>query len=61
MIELADTLPDVNVQPAEEYTRLLGYPRERVVEGRAANWRIGRARGMRRTGVRGSMRARLKA
>src|SRR5215211_726864 len=34
MIELVDTLPDINVQPAE-YKRLLGYPRERVLEGRA--------------------------
>ena len=32
MIELLDTLPDINVQPAE-YKRLLGYPRERVLEG----------------------------
>src|SRR5829696_9033949 len=40
MIELVDTLPDINVQPAE-YKRLLGYPRERVLEGRArelADW-----------------------
>ena len=34
MIELVDTLPDINVQPAE-YKRLLGYPRELVLEGRA--------------------------
>src|SRR5437016_6152183 len=34
MIELVDTLPDVNVQP-DEYKRLLGYPRGRVVDGRA--------------------------
>ena len=34
MIELVDTLPDVNVQPAE-YKRLLGYPRDRVLSGRA--------------------------
>jgi hypothetical protein len=34
MIELVDTLPDVNVQPAE-YKRLLGFPRDRVLEGRA--------------------------
>src|SRR3954462_11941047 len=34
MIELVDTIPDINVQPAE-YKRLLGYPRERVLEGRA--------------------------
>src|SRR5215210_1118933 len=34
MIELLDTLPDINVQPAE-YKRLLGYPRERVLSGRA--------------------------
>lgn len=33
MIELADTSPDVNVQPAE-YLRLLGYPRDWVLEGR---------------------------
>jgi hypothetical protein len=33
MIELVDTLPDINVQPAE-YKRLLGYPRERVLAGR---------------------------
>jgi hypothetical protein len=43
MIELVDTLPDVNVQPAE-YKRLLGYPRERVLSGRArelADWARG--------------------
>ncbi|MDQ3440723.1 MAG: hypothetical protein M3478_10285 [Planctomycetota bacterium] len=34
MIELVDTLPDINVQPAE-YRRLLGYPRDRVLSGRA--------------------------
>ncbi|MGB7159027.1 MAG: hypothetical protein WBD40_13240, partial [Tepidisphaeraceae bacterium] len=34
MIELVDTLPDINVQPAE-YKRLLGYPRDRVLTGRA--------------------------
>src|SRR5437868_7927761 len=34
MIELVDTLPDVNVQP-DEYKRLLGYPRGRVLDGRA--------------------------
>lgn len=34
MIELVDTLPDINVQPAE-YKRLLGYPRDRVLSGRA--------------------------
>jgi hypothetical protein len=34
MIELLDTLPDINVQPAE-YKRLLGYPRDRVLSGRA--------------------------
>jgi hypothetical protein len=34
MIELADSFPDVNVQPAE-YQRLLGYPRQWVLEGRA--------------------------
>lgn len=40
MIELVDTFPNVDVQPAE-YKRLLGYPRERVLEGRArelASW-----------------------
>lgn len=40
MIELLDTLPDVNVQPAE-YKRLLGYPRHGVLSGRArelADW-----------------------
>ncbi len=40
MIELASTVPDVNVQPAE-YARLLGYPRGWVIEGRArelADW-----------------------
>jgi hypothetical protein len=39
-IELAGTLPDVDVSP-EEYVRLLGYPRGWVMEGRAlelANW-----------------------
>ena len=34
MIELVDTLPDINVQPAE-YKRLLGYPRDRVLTGRS--------------------------
>jgi hypothetical protein len=34
MIELVDTCPDVNVQPAE-YKRLLGYPRDWVVRDRA--------------------------
>jgi hypothetical protein len=34
MIELADTTPVVDVQPAE-YNRLLGYPPGRVLEGRA--------------------------
>src|SRR4051794_22640360 len=33
MIELVDTFPDINVQPAE-YKRLLGYPRDRVLNGR---------------------------
>src|SRR5437764_2725206 len=33
MIELVDTIPDTNVQPAE-YKRLLGYPRDRVLDGR---------------------------
>ena len=40
MIELLDAFPDVNVQPAE-YKRLLGYPRDSVLEGRArelADW-----------------------
>lgn len=40
MIELADTLPEVQVQAAE-YTRLLGYPRDRVLDGRSrelADW-----------------------
>ena len=40
MIELASTLPDVNVQRSE-YARLLGYPRDWVFEGRAkelADW-----------------------
>ncbi len=40
MIELVDTLPDVNVQPAE-YKRLLGFPRDFVLSGRArelADW-----------------------
>jgi hypothetical protein len=40
MIELFDTFPDTNVQPAE-YKRLLGYPRDQVIEGRArelAEW-----------------------
>lgn len=39
-IELASTLPDVNVLP-EEYVRLLGYPRGWVLKGRArelADW-----------------------
>jgi len=35
MIDLTDTSPDVQVQPAE-YHRLLGYPRDRAPEGRAA-------------------------
>jgi hypothetical protein len=34
MIELVDTLPDVNVQPAE-YKRLLGYPADHMLDGRA--------------------------
>ena len=40
MIELVDTLPDINVQPGE-YKRLLDYPRETVLSGRArelAEW-----------------------
>ena len=36
MIELAETSPDVDVQEAE-YLRLLGYPRGRVLDGRAAH------------------------
>ena len=39
-IELASTVPDVNVQP-DEYIRLLGYPRGWVLDGRArelADW-----------------------
>ena len=43
MIELVDTIPDINVQPAE-YKRLLGFPRERVLDGRArelAEWARG--------------------
>jgi hypothetical protein len=35
MIELAEAAPEVEVQPAE-YARLLGYPRDRELEGRAA-------------------------
>src|SRR5580693_1686026 len=34
MIELTDTAPVVEVQPVE-YNRLLGYPPDRVLEGRA--------------------------
>ena len=34
MIELADASPEVNVDPAE-YRRLLGYPRDLVLSGRA--------------------------
>jgi len=34
MIELADASPEVNVDPAE-YQRLLGYPRDFVLSGRA--------------------------
>src|SRR5207247_665029 len=40
MIELLDTIPDINV-PAAEYKRLLGFPRERVLDGRSrdlADW-----------------------
>jgi hypothetical protein len=40
MIELVDTLPDINVQPAE-YKRLLGFPRDYVLSGRPrelADW-----------------------
>jgi len=40
MIELLDTFPDVSVPPAE-YKRLLGLPRDRVLEGRVrelADW-----------------------
>lgn len=39
-IEIAGTLPTVDVQPSE-YTRLLGYPRGHILEGRAqelAGW-----------------------
>ena len=35
MIEILDTTPDVDVQPAE-YKRLLGYPRDFVIADRAA-------------------------
>jgi hypothetical protein len=35
MIALADTSPEVNVAAAE-YSRLLGYPRDHVMQGRAA-------------------------
>lgn len=34
MIELVDTVPEINVQPAE-YKRLLGYPRDFALDGRA--------------------------
>jgi len=34
MIELTDTAPDIEVQPAE-YQRLLGYPRAVVMSDRA--------------------------
>ena len=34
LLELAGTLPHVDVQP-QEYTRLLGYPRGHILEGRA--------------------------
>lgn len=34
MIELADTTPEIRVQPAE-YQRLLGYPRDYAMDGRA--------------------------
>jgi hypothetical protein len=34
MIALADQSPEVNVAAAE-YQRLLGYPRDHVIEGRA--------------------------
>jgi hypothetical protein len=40
MIELVDTFPDIDVDPAE-YKRLLGYPREMVLKDRArelADW-----------------------
>ena len=58
LIELVDTLPDVNVQPAE-YKRLLGYPRDRVLERpRARAGRRGRAPGTRSTAGRGSTRGR---
>jgi hypothetical protein len=34
VIELVDTFPDINIEPAE-YIRLLGYPRDHVLAGRA--------------------------
>ncbi len=34
MIQIADTAPDIEVAPAE-YRRLLGYPRDHAMEGRA--------------------------
>src|SRR5205823_7601728 len=40
MIELVDTLPDINVAPAE-FKRLLGFPREKVLRDRSrelADW-----------------------
>ena len=60
MIELVDTFPDINVQPAE-YKRLLGYPRDTCPERpRARAGRLARARGTRRTAGRGSTRGRRK-
>ncbi len=57
MIELVDTRPDVNVQPAE-YKRLLGYPRGlgRPKTGRASS-PTGRATGTPSTAGRGCMPA----
>ena len=37
MIELLDTFPDINVQPAE-YKRLLGYPRVVGYDRSWAEW-----------------------
>jgi len=40
MLELTDKHPDINVQETE-YTRLLGYPKQHVLEGRSrelADW-----------------------
>ena len=51
-MELASTLPDVDVLP-EEYVRLLGYPRGWI-------WRVGRGSGTRRTAAPGYTRGRQK-